>query len=149
MEFSENIDVSSLKIKLVLDNCISSCSSMLSICFSGPLIKKAQEIRFEHQLQSSSAKVEHANFKLKQFHEENQNIPDKTDWAARYSYWSAWEDVDELEETLEIERNKINNLKNADSFMGHNHDHSEERKIFEMNEVDKIKYCEKYRLIGK
>ena len=48
------------------------------------------------------------------------------DWSARYDLWSEWEDIEELGDTLDNEKTKLQSLKEGQSsFMGHHHDHAE------------------------
>lgn len=72
------------------------------------------------------------------------------DWTKAYQNWNEWDHVESLNEKVAIETEKVSTLsKKVDAAMhSHSHDHSEERKIFEMNEVDKKSYCEVHRAKG-
>lgn len=70
------------------------------------------------------------------------------DWTAVYRQWDAWTDVEELEEDLEKSREELSSIENRPSFKSHRHEHSEERRIFEMAEHEKIETCEKHRRLG-
>lgn len=74
----------------------------------------------------------------------------KPDWTDSYNFWSKWEDTDqptsaragETTNTRNVDRNE------ASSFMGHDHDHSVERKLLELTERDKMSFCESHRRKG-
>ena len=80
------------------------------------------------------------------------------DWTKTYKFWDSWEDVEEIKEELNHEENRLNDLKNEcmgqinnnerPSFLNHRHEHSEERRIFEMTDKEKIKICKNKHLIG-
>ena len=91
-------------------------------------MKKAQQHRIEEQIQSSAMKIEGINKKLVYVKETTTTSSKETDlhdWSARYNFWSSWEDVEELNETISNEKTKLDSLKEGSSFMGHYHDHSE------------------------
>lgn len=70
------------------------------------------------------------------------------DWTKVYTYWKDWDDVEELKETKAKEEENLRELSNRPDFMGHYHDHSEERKIFELPEDEKLALCERHRALG-
>jgi tetratricopeptide (TPR) repeat protein len=73
----------------------------------------------------------------------------KSDWTQSYSYWSQWEDVEELHKAKEVEEENFSKLlsRSAD-FMGHTHDHAKERNIFYLPEAEKMIICERHRRKG-
>ena len=70
------------------------------------------------------------------------------DWSKSYQAWSKWEEVECISEEIESERKKLSNIEIAEPILGHSHDRTEERKIFEMDEDVKIRFCEKHRAMG-
>jgi tetratricopeptide (TPR) repeat protein len=70
------------------------------------------------------------------------------DWTATYKQWNEWEDVDELKEDLDTKSEQLDGLTNRPSFRDHRHEHSEERRIFELPEHEKIETCERHRMLG-
>lgn len=91
-------------------------------------MRQAQEKRLESQIQSSTEKIEKLTSKMNDpnnLNEQRKNAI-QHDWSARYEFWAEWEDVEELGDTLENEKTKLQSLKEGQSsFMGHHHDHSE------------------------
>jgi tetratricopeptide (TPR) repeat protein len=73
----------------------------------------------------------------------------KADWTDSYSFWSKWEDTDELKiKRKEEETKQRADMAPSTAFMGHDHDHSVERKLLELSERDKMTHCEKHRIKG-
>jgi tetratricopeptide (TPR) repeat protein len=75
---------------------------------------------------------------------------DKSDWTRSYAFWSDWEDAEELRHEKDREEERFRKMvaeQQAD-FLGHSHDHSEERKFFELPEPEKMSYCERHRIQG-
>ncbi len=80
---------------------------------------------------------------------DSQMLPvDDGDWTKSYSYWSRWEDLEDLNFKKETEAKKVESLGSRPDFMGHYHDHSEERKLFLKPEKEKLQHCENYRCMG-
>lgn len=113
-------------------------------------MRDAQRTKMEAQVKGTSGKIDNLSKKLSDA-DKSVGLKDKIpiqDWAARYDMWSSWEDIEELNETLDTEKTKLDTLKEGSSFMGHYHDHAEERRIFDLPEDQKIQHCERYRLLG-
>lgn len=113
-------------------------------------MRNAQRAKMEEQVKGTAGKIEKLTQKLSDV-DKTAGAKDKIpiqDWAARYDMWSSWEDIEELHETLDTEKSKLDTLKEGSSFMGHYHDHAEERRIFDLPEDQKIEHCERYRLLG-
>ena len=74
----------------------------------------------------------------------------RSDWTDTYSFWSNWEDTDEVERLQQESEAKLrsNAMDQSSSFMGHDHDHSVERKLLDLSEPDKMSHCERHRLKG-
>jgi tetratricopeptide (TPR) repeat protein len=114
------------------------------------MMREAQKSKMEAQVQGTANKIEDLSKKLSGAGKSinmKDTIPIQ-DWAARYDMWSSWEDIEELNETLDTEKTKLDTLKEGSSFMGHYHDHAEERRIFDLPEPEKVQHCERYRLLG-
>ena len=79
-------------------------------------------------------------------------ISDKVrpDWTDSYAFWSKWEDTEDSQKPNRTNDDKTRNgtLEHSASFMGHDHDHSEERKLLEYSESEKMNFCERHRLKG-
>lgn len=74
---------------------------------------------------------------------------EKGDWTQSYSYWSQWEDVEELTTKKVVEEeNYFKLMSRSSDFMGHTHDHGKERQIFYLPEEEKLAFCEKHRMKG-
>jgi tetratricopeptide (TPR) repeat protein len=73
------------------------------------------------------------------------------DWTSAYEKWERWNTVEALSDVARSEEDRVSSLerraKSASTF-SHMHDHSEERKIFEMPEEDKMQFCEAHRAKG-
>jgi len=70
------------------------------------------------------------------------------DWTHVYRKWDEWEDIEGLHESLTNEKEMVMSLSERPSYMNHRHEHSEERRIFELPEPEKLKECEQHRLLG-
>jgi tetratricopeptide (TPR) repeat protein len=73
------------------------------------------------------------------------------EWTASYEKWDRWNTVERLEEASVEEKERLQSLRarsDSSSTFSHMHDHTEERKIFEMPETDKVQYCEAHRAKG-
>ena len=101
------------------------------------LLKKAET---EFNSSSSSSLTSEVN---------SPNANNDYEWSLSYKRWDYWNKVESLTDHVQSEEKKLENLhiKSETSFT-HLHDHSEERKIFELPEEEKIKLCEKYRAKG-
>ena len=73
-----------------------------------------------------------------------------SDWTNAYQKWNKWDHVESLHEQVAVESEKVDSLSNklSTSLHSHAHDHSEERKLFEMDESKKKSYCERHRAKG-
>ena len=66
-------------------------------------------------------------------------------WTNIYKFCDDYEDIEDLNANLKKEEENLNSMKQYDNdVMGHAHDHSEERKIFEKPEEEKVKLVEHY-----
>lgn len=72
----------------------------------------------------------------------------KWDWASSYQSWHAWDDVEELRAQKASHEERLHSLQTRPDILGHFHDHSEERKVFELPEADKERHCERHRALG-
>jgi len=70
------------------------------------------------------------------------------DWTKSYKKWDSWNKVETFGEEVEENRNAVEGLSKKVSSFSHSHDHSEERKIFELPEQEKLSYCERHRAKG-
>lgn len=71
-----------------------------------------------------------------------------SDWTESYKFWNKWTDTEDIVEKRKTEEQKLEDLMTRPDFMGHYHDHSEERLFFEKSEKEKMNYCERHRHIG-
>lgn len=70
------------------------------------------------------------------------------DWTKSYTYWSKWEDLEEINDIKAAEEEKLSKLESEGSFAGHTHDHKAERVFFQKPENEKMVFCEKHRVLG-
>ena len=70
------------------------------------------------------------------------------DWTLSYRKWCKWDEVENLNEKIQSQKLQYDKSGKEAPFMGHSHDHAEERKIFEMEEKKKVQFCEKHRSLG-
>lgn len=74
------------------------------------------------------------------------------DWTETYQYWDKYEEEPDHEgnekKKQEQEERYRSYMAQPGAFMGHDHDHAIERKLFEKSEVEKMAYCENHRRLG-
>jgi tetratricopeptide (TPR) repeat protein len=71
------------------------------------------------------------------------------DWTSAYQSWAGFEDIDELQRSILKEQEKQKELmRDPNPVANHYHDHSEERRFFQLPEADKLAQCERYRAVG-
>lgn len=74
---------------------------------------------------------------------------DKSDWTQSYKTWGEWAEIEELKAKAEEAKVKNDALKQRQQALGGcNHDHSAERKVFEMPFEQKIKESYEFREYG-
>ena len=112
-------------------------------------------IRTATQLQAASARLQVVTDKLEraiemQANTEQQQAKERVrgDWTAAYSQWSDWEDTEELNSQKQLYETQMASVAEKPDFMGHYHDHGEERKFFELPEEEKMVFCERHRALG-
>ena len=72
----------------------------------------------------------------------------KADWTDSYSFWSKWEDSEDASGVQNDNAAKENATDASASFMGHDHDHSVERKLLDLSEAERLNFCETHRRKG-
>ena len=87
-------------------------------------MKVTQQLNLEQQIRLQQEKLTALPTKLQEADEKSRTTGFQ-DWSARYGFWSQWEDVEELNESLSTEKTKLSSLREGSSFMGHYHDHGE------------------------
>lgn len=71
------------------------------------------------------------------------------DWASAYQTWAGYDDVDELNRSIQNEQDVQKKLmKDPNPMANHYHDHKEERRFFELPEAEKLAQCERSRAVG-
>jgi tetratricopeptide (TPR) repeat protein len=96
------------------------------------------------RLDEITSKIVKVNNKLEKSKFESSN-----DWTNIYKFCEDYEDIEDLNMKLKKEEDNLNSMKQYDdNIMGHAHDHSEERKIFEKPEEEKIKLVEHHYNTG-
>lgn len=76
--------------------------------------------------------------------------PATKDWTDTYQYWDKCDVEDEeVQQAQKMSEQRMRNyLESPGAFMGHDHDHSVERKLLEKSESEKMAYCENHRRLG-
>lgn len=119
--------------------------------------ESAKNLRYQEQIKSACNGVDKITAKLskaeRQLWEEptragNNAAPIVWDWSSSYQKFADWEDVEDLREQKLMQEARVTTVMERNTNMGHYHDHSEERKLFEMPEQDKMLFCERRRLLG-
>ena len=118
--------------------------------FASPEIQNISNAKTDHQLDAVGKRINEISTKLtKASLQDTSNAKNaKWDWAASYSGWSEWEDIDELSSNKLKEEKKLDGILNKKESLGHYHDHSKERAFFELSEDDKLAACEENRKVG-
>lgn len=98
------------------------------------------------QLQEAGLKTQHRLAGEGEGEEEKQQR--EWDWASAYQSWYAWDDVEELRAQKVSHEERLHSLQTRHDILGHYHDHGEERKVFELPEVDKERHCARHRALG-
>ena len=106
---------------------------------------KEQVLAAANSVREVSARLERAEIKNEP---RTKAQPVVWDWASSYQKFALWEDLDELREQKNFEEARLQTIMERNTNMGHYHDHSEERKLFELPEPDKMSICERHRLLG-
>jgi hypothetical protein len=77
-------------------------------------------------------------------------VPPPKDWTETYQYWDKCDVEDEeVQQAQKMSEQRMRNyLESPGAFMGHDHDHSVERKLLEKSEPEKMAYCENHRRLG-
>jgi tetratricopeptide (TPR) repeat protein len=70
------------------------------------------------------------------------------DWSSTYRKYEDYEDLDEIQTAIQKEHDIQEKLLEQHNPSQHYHDHSAERKFFELPEKEKMKQCERYRALG-
>jgi hypothetical protein len=74
---------------------------------------------------------------------------DPKDWTRSYEFWSRYDDVEDLQDKKSVAETQLGTLLDqAPGLMDHYHDHSDERKIFELPEPEKLTICAHHREMG-
>lgn len=107
---------------------------------------KEQILSAANSVREVSARLERAEVQKSEARSNAQAVV--WDWASSYQRFSVWEDLDELREQKSLEEARLQTIMERNTNMGHYHDHSEERKLFELPEPDKMSICERHRLLG-
>jgi tetratricopeptide (TPR) repeat protein len=109
-------------------------------------LSRQQEIS-ANKLVELEAIIDKCNVKNQKL--DSAKATDKSDWTQSYSYWSQWEDVEDLTQKKETEEENFTKLlSRSTDFMGHTHDHAKERNIFYLPEKEKLTICENHRQKG-
>ena len=76
--------------------------------------------------------------------------PDQNSLNDIYRKWDRWNEVETINDEVEREKKKVESLtkKTNQPIHTHAHEHSKEKKIFEMKEHEKKAFCEKHRAKG-
>jgi tetratricopeptide (TPR) repeat protein len=127
----------------------SSISSISSIFQNGLTLKDNEQLKvISKELKDTINKIT----LIKQDNDndkKNNNNSSNKDWTDVYNRLNKWEDIEELQH---LKLQKEDDLKSIEDRiaapMGHYHDHSEERKIFNLPENEKLLFCEKFRILG-
>ena len=106
---------------------------------------KGAIIEAEQKLKSINAKIDVISLEADKPKEES--IPGN--WTESYAKFDTFEDIEELKHKKKIEEDRITSLEHNTENLGHYHDHTKEREIFEKSEEEKMKLCEKNRLAGE
>lgn len=120
---------------------------------SSAIQESAKDIRVKAQLEAASQRIDEITAKLQRVSAAEAAVATASevprgDWTSIYAQWSSWEDVEELSNLKEKEEARMTEILERPSFMGHYHDHSEERKFFELPESSKMSLCERHRQVG-
>ena len=123
---------------------------MTSLSLNGPAVRHAQQDRQTYQLNEAKRRVEEAAAEEFAVQNKQDKLPPRgeSDWTEAYKYWDGWADLDDISEKRKTEQSKLEEIMSRPDFMGHYHDHSEERKFFEKAESEKMDFCERHRCIG-
>lgn len=118
-------------------------ASLFNVKDNNDKVQIAQSSRRIVDLTQAVSRVE----QHQQSHSQSSASP--RDWTGTYKYWNDWEDVEELQAEVTSEELRLEALleKNTNP-MGHCHSHTEERRMFEQPEEDKMAFCERHRLLG-
>jgi len=122
--------------------------------FGEEIQETAKNWRYQEQVNAASRSVSEVEKKLRSAQETQQGGAKAItqsgvwDWASSYQRFALWEDLDELRELKTKEESKLRTVMERNTNLGHYHDHSEERKIFELPEREKMAFCERHRLLG-
>lgn len=119
------------------------------------IIAQTQMIASSQRIQQAEKNIRDINQKIKILSQGNNEIQlnsvkeNRSEWTRVYEYCEHFEDVEDLKDKVGKEMSQRDDMiQQSHNAMGHNHDHSEERKFFSLPEVEKIRYCERYRVIG-
>jgi len=124
--------------------------------FGQEVQETARNWRAQEQLTAAAKSVRDIAEKLKRAedqaadveHIEKVEAPVGWDWASSYQRFAAWEDVDDLREKKTSEEARLKTVMERQTNPGHYHDHTEERKLFDLPEEAKMALCERHRLLG-
>ena len=76
-------------------------------------------------------------------------VKDKSDWTQSYKTWREWAEIEELKAKAEETKSRAQAVKKRQQALGGcDHDHSAERKVFEMPFEQKIKESYEFRECG-
>lgn len=138
----------------VVEEEMCSTANHLASLLGGQEVSQAERSR--RKLEELSLAVSRAERKedamknmTKEKEENNEEMKNSSSWTECYKYWSEWEDVEELRGQVKQEESRLESLVEHEmNPMGHCHSHSEERKMFELPEKEKMEFCERHRLLG-
>lgn len=127
----------------------------MSIHLGGVEVKSIQSAQNLKKIESAQHHVNELDSKLRRSEAINEKICldastnyQGGDWTTAYKFWDKWTDVEELKLKREAEVQRLVELADRPDFMGHYHDHSQERGIFEKPEAEKRRLCERHREMG-
>lgn len=119
---------------------------------SSAAIQDVNKLKSDCQLAVAEQRLDHLNNKIAKLNSaKDLNLNKKEnswDWTNSYSTWSDWEDIDDLQYAKNSEENRLTTILDKKETLGHYHDHSKEREFFKQSEVEKLKACERNRLLG-
>lgn len=101
-------------------------------------MQNAQANRQTEKFTSAISAVEQLNTKIENVSAmPAKSIDSKLDpeWTNSYEAWSKWEDLEELNDNMELEKQKLDEIAvGSSASMGHYHDHSEGNRCMPIDE---------------
>lgn len=107
----------------------------------------------DEQLSTITRKIVHNEERLSQVKASQAAtapLDKSTPWTRNYERWDMWEDTDELEKSLDADKQQQNNLlQSARSMTGcGSHDRSAEKRVYELPPADRLREMKAFREMG-